>query len=224
MAQPMRRAMLAFALLGVALSSGCFEPFRVHVDPAVVPPNAGWTQTAGGLEGGGLGARTKETRYALDPADGGPPFPGTLQVFSIRAPTRIQQDELLDLARQAVDDGAADYSITLEAASQEGHRAIGSGVQTHWFLRAGTTREGGDLFAEQVRIRVLAEAGHDGRSNTSFLAIAIVQVERAVQCPIPAACQPERSEATWIQVVGDPEGSIEGATAQTGFIDHLVTR
>lgn len=220
----MRRAVLALALLGVALSSGCFEPFRVHVDPDVIPPNAGWTQTSAGLEGGGLGARTKETRYSLDPADGGPPFPGTLQVFSIRAPTRIPQDELLELARKAVDDGAADYSITLEATTQDGRRTIDSGVQTHWFLRTGTTNEGGDLFAEEVRIRILAESGHDGRSNTSFLAIAIVQVERSVQCPILAACQPERSEATWIQVVGDPEGSVGGATSQTGFLDHLVTR
>lgn len=210
-------------LLAVALLSGCFEPFRVHVDPDVIPEGSGWVATTSMVEGGGLGARTRETRYALDPADGGPPFPGTLQVFSIRAPTRIPADELIRLAQQAVEDGAVDYNIAFEGGTIEGHRTLQSGVKTTWFLRTGTTQEAGDLFAQEVRIRILGEAGHDGRSNTSFLAIALVQVERAVQCPL-VACAPERSEATWIQVVGDPEGSVQGASSSSGFIDHLVTR
>lgn len=217
-------ALLALLLLGTALAAGCFEPFRVHVDADVIPPDAGWVETRSSLQGGGLGPRTVETRYALDPADGGPPFPGTLQVFSIRAPTRVPADDLIRLAEQAVEDGAEDYNIAFEGDPVEGQRVLASGVRTHWFLRNGVTTEGGEFFDEQVRIRILGEAGHDGRSSTSFLAIALVQVERAVQCPLVAACQPERSEATWIQVVGDPDGSVAGASSQTGFIDHLVTR
>lgn len=220
----MRRALPALLLLAVALTSGCFEPFRVHVEADVIPTGAGWVVTESALRGGGLGPRTQETRYALDPDNGGPPFPGTLQVFSIRAPTRVPADELIRLAERAVEEGAADYNIALEGPTVEGRRTLDGGVKTHWFLRSGTTQEAGDVFAEQVQIRILGETGHDGRSNTSFLAVAIVQVERTLQCPLLGPCQPTSSEATWIQVVGDPDGSIQGAVSASGFIDHLVTR
>ena len=220
----MRRALLALALLGALSLPGCLEPFRVRVDADVLEGAANWTQTFTKVKGGGLGARTQETRYTFDPPNTNPPFPGTLQVFSVRSLSRLSSDELLRLAQDAVEDGAGSHAIILEGEPVEGHRTIASGVRTHWVLRTGTTTQDGDVFDDEVRIRILAEVGHDGRSDTSFLAVAIVQVERTAQCPLLAACQPTRSESSWIQVVGDDDGSIEGATSRSGFIDNLVTR
>lgn len=220
----MRRALLALALLGALASSGCLEPFRVRIDPDVKEGAPAWTETWSKVRGGGLGARSQETRYTFDPATTNPPFPGTLQVFSVRSLSRLSAEELLDLANDAVEDGAGSHAISLEGEAIDGRRTIASGVRTHWILRTGTTTQEGDVFDDEVRIRILAEVGHDGKSDTSFLAVAIVQVERTTQCPLLAACQPTRSESSWIQVAGDPEGSIEGATSSTGFIDNLVTR
>lgn len=220
----MRRALLALALLAALASPGCLEPFRVRVDADVLAQASGWAQTTEGVRGGGLGARSQETRYTFDPPSANPPFPGTLQVFSVRSLTRLSAEELLRLAEGAVEDGAGSHAIALDAERNGGRRTIDSGVRTQWVLRSGTTTQAGTVFDDEVRIRILAEVGHDGRSDTSFLAVAIVQVERAQQCPLGIACQPTRSEATWIQVVGDPEGSIAGATSPSGFIDHLVTR
>lgn len=220
----MRRALLALALLGTLSLPGCMEPFRVRVDAEALVGAPTWTETITRVKGGGLGARTQETRYAFDTANENPPFPGTLQVFSVRSLSRLSSDELLRLAQDAVEDGAGSHAISLEGDVVEGRRTIESGVRTHWVLRTGTTTQQGNVFDDEVRIRILAEVGHDGKSDTSFLAVAIVQVERTAQCPLLAACQPTRSESTWIQVVGDDDGSIEGATSRSGFIDNLVTR
>lgn len=216
---------LALALAGPAAASGCFEPYRVHVDADVVPES--WRVEVFGMRGGGLGPKTQETRYVFDPASSSAPFPGTLQVFSIRSPTRVSQADLVALAKDAIEDGAGGHDIVLDGELTEGRRTIDSGVRTTWFLQTGTTSAAGTVFEDEVRIRILGEVGHDGRSNTSFLAVAIVQVERQPACPsaqLGLPCQPERSEATWVQVVGDPSGSVAGATSQDGFIDHLVTR
>lgn len=220
----MRAALLALALLGALALGGCAEPFRVRVDPDVLAGANGWTQTVEGVRGGGLGARTQETRYNYDAPSNNPPFPGTLQVFSVRSLARLSPEELLRLAEDAVEDGAGSHAVALDQDRQDGRRTIESGVRTQWVLRTGTTTQPGDVFDDEVRIRILAEVGHDGKSDTSFLAVAIVQVERAQQCPLGIACQPTRSEATWIQVVGDPDGSVAGATSPNGFIDNLVTR
>lgn len=218
------RPVLAAVLLAAALAgSGCLEPHRVRIDPDVYAQATGWTEVHEPVKGSGLGPRTQETRYTFDPAGNNPPFPGTLQVFSVRSLTGLSEGELLDLAADAVEDGAASHAIELDGATREGKRTIASGVHTQWLMRSGTTTQQGDVFDDQVRIHILAEVGHDGKSDTSFLAVAIVQVERAQQCPLNA-CAPVHSEGTWVQVVGDPDGTIDGATSQRGFIDNLETR
>jgi hypothetical protein len=160
-------------------------------------------------------------RNANDP----PPFSGSLQVFSIRGLSRPNAEGLLELAEDLVQKGAADKNISLSPDRLSGERVIDSGVPTHWIVREGRTTRAGDLFEQGVRVRILAEVGHDGRSDTSFLAIGMAQTSRTNQCPIVVNCQPEETNlGTWIQIVGDPEGAIQGATSSTGFVDHLVTR
>ena len=223
----MRWATAAAALaLAALLVPGCLEPFRVRVDPDVVAGAPGWVVTPGAAEGGPLGPKSVETRYAFDRDPDAPaPFAGSLQVFSIRSLGRLTQKELLDLAHDVVERGAADKNITLAEGGPSGQRAIDSGVATSWFVREGRTTQSGDLFEQGVRVRILGEVGHDGRSDTSFLVIGMAQVSRANQCPILVNCQPEETNLqTWIQIVGDPEGHIQGATSSTGFVDSLVTR
>lgn len=219
---------IALAAAAAVLLPGCLTPFQVRVEPEVLATAPGWVETPGGVEGDFLGPKTRETRYAFDrDADAPPPFAGSLQVFAIRSVGRLDSGELLDFARDLVDQGAADKNITLDAGGPSGQRTIDSGVKTSWFVREGRTTQSGDLFEQGVRVRIVGEVGHDGRSDTSFLVIGMAQVSRTNQCPfpLPGNCQPEESNLqTWIQVVGDPEGHVQGATSSTGFVDHLVTR
>lgn len=220
----MARALVLVLALALLLGPGCLEPFRAHVPPELAQ---GWTVTPSAVHGGFLGPKSRETRYAFDRDSGDPPpFSGSLQVFSIRSLGSIDSAQLLDLARDLVSEGAEAHSIQLDAGEATGSRTLRSGVPTHFFVRAGRTAQTGDLFDQDVQVRILGEAGHDGRSDTSVLLIAMAQVGRTNQCPIlPTACQPEETDLrTWIQIVGDERGTVQGATSSTGFIDHLVTR
>jgi hypothetical protein len=206
---------------------GCLAPFRVHVDPEIVAKsNQEWAITPTGISGNFPGTRTREMRYTYDGNGANPPFPGTLQVFSLRGLDRLTTAELLEHAKRVVDTGAERLSISLNATVTEGTRVLESGIETRWFVRTGQTTEASPLFDENVRMRILGEVGHDGRSNTSFLVVAYAQVGRAAECgPILPSCTPaQNSDITWIQLVGDREGSVMGATSSIGFVDHLVTR
>ncbi|MEA3165620.1 MAG: hypothetical protein QOJ26_486, partial [Thermoplasmata archaeon] len=100
-----------------------------------------------------------------------------------------------------------------------------SGVPTFWFVRHGRTSQSGDLFEQDVGVLILGEVGHDGRSDTSLLVVAMAQVSRTNQCPILVNCQQQEDNLqTWIQMVGDRQGTVKGATSQSGFISNLVTR
>jgi hypothetical protein len=217
---------IVLAAVAALLLPGCLEPFRVRVDEEVLTRAPGWAVTQGAVDGGFLGPKTREMRYAFDrDADAPTPFAGSLQVFGIRGLSSLDRRELLDLAKDLVEHGAADKNITLDPGGAAGKRETVSGVGTSWFVREGRTTQTGDLFQQGVRVRILGEVGHDGRSDTSFLVIGMAQVSRTNQCPIIGPCQPEETNLqTWIQIVGDPEGSIQGATSSSGFVDHLVTR
>ena len=217
---------LALAAVSALLVPGCLEPFQVHVPAAILSQAPGWVVTPGGISGGELGPKSRETRYALDrDRDDPPPFPGVLQVYSIRSVTRLDSQELLDYARELVDVSAEAENIQLSDDEAVGKRSLASGVPTVWFVREGRTTQAGGFFEQDVGVRILAEVGHDGRSDTSLLVIASAQVSRTNQCPILVNCQPQETNLqTWIQMVGDRHGTVQGTTSQTGFIDNLVTR
>ena len=221
-------AVVAVGAMAIVALSGCFEPFRVKVDQDVLAQASGWVVTPAGTQGGFFGPKSKETRYAFDrDPDAAVPFAGSLQVFSIRGFGSLGTDELLDLAHDLVEQGAQDKKIQLTDGGASGTRSLVSKVGTHWFVREGRTTQSGDLFEQGVTVRILGEVGHDGRSDTSFLVIGMAQVSRTNQCPspLPLNCQPiENDLQTWIQIVGDSEGTVEGATSSSGFVDHLVTR
>jgi hypothetical protein len=217
---------LALAAVSSLLVPGCIEPFQVRVPQEILAQAPGWVVTEGGVTGEALGPKSREMRYALDrDADGPPPFSGTLQVFSIRSVSRLDSGDLLDLARELVASGAIDQNIVLDEGEADGKRTLASGVPTQWFVREGRTAQSGDLFEQDVGVRILGEVGHDGRSDTSLLVIAMAQVSRTNQCPILVNCQPQETNLqTWIQMVGDRHGTVQGTTSQTGFIANLVTR
>jgi hypothetical protein len=226
-------AVVGMVAVSAVLLPGCLEPFQVHVpEPILLEacrlPNGRscWTVTPGGVSGDVLGPKSRETRYALDrDPDGPPPFSGSLQVFSIRSVSRLASEDLLDLARDLVERGAVDQTIGLAEGELSGQRTLESGVPTLWFVREGRTAQSGDLFEQDVGVRILGEVGHDGRSDTSLLVIAMAQVSRTNQCPILVNCQPQESDLqTWIQMVGDRHSSVQGTTSQSGFIANLVTR
>lgn len=217
---------VALAAGAALLLPGCLEPFQVHVPEEILTQAPGWVVTPSDIEGGFLGPKNRETRYALDRDPDGPaPFSGTLQVFSIRSVSRLDSEELLDLARELVSEGAAQQNIVLDDGEASGRRTLVAGVPTTWFVREGRTAQSGDLFEQDVGVRILGEVGHDGRSDTSLLVIAMAQVSRTNQCPILVNCQPQETNLqTWIQMVGDRHGTVQGTTSQTGFIANLVTR
>ena len=219
-------AAVALAASATLLLPGCLTPFQARVPDDLLQQVPGWAVTAGPVTGGAFGPKTREMRYAFDRSGSDPaPYAGSLQVFSIRSLGRLDAERLLLLARDLVAQGAADKSIILDDGGPSGARTLAGGVRTSWFVREGRTTQSGDLFDQGVRVRIVGEVGHDGRSSTSFLVIGMAQVSRTTQCPVIGPCsQPEQSNLqTWIQEVGDPAGTIQGATSTTGFIDHLVT-
>lgn len=220
---------VAAAVVAVLLLPGCLDPFRVRVDPVVLGAAPGWVLTSGGSEGAWYDEQRLEMRYTLDRgADDPPPFSGTLQVFSLRGLATGSDGRLEGQANRLAAAYAEQYKVEDLQETDGGTREIVSGVDTSWRMRDGRTIGAGALFAQDVGVRLFTEWGHDGRSDTSFIAIALVQVSRDNQCPadpLNLPCQPvETNLQTWIQVVGDAEGTVQGATSSSGFVDSLVTR
>ncbi len=223
------RTFLAAALLVAGGTAGCLDPFRAHVDPqALAASSLQWVEVREPRDSGGwFGANVKETRYTFDPpatpADG-PPYPGVLQVFSIRELDRRSTDALLDFTEAAIEEAAERESIVVdEDARVEGERVLANGLSTRWLTLEGRVSDGGALFAEDTVVRLIGEVAHDGRSRTSIVAVGYVQVDSVVTCPILVSCQSQQDFATWNDVAGDPAGSVGGATSTHGFIHHLVT-
>lgn len=216
----MKRLAASLALLLVAAAvSGCVSPFRVHVPDAVVAQSPmDWNETREPEAGGFFGVQSKETRYAFQP-DGGTPYPGVMQVFSLRGWSSLDDEELLQKTRQAVAAAVEEQDIDIdERQDEQGKRRLKSGIQTQWFSHVGVVSQEGTLFDEDVTVRIVGEVGHDDRSRTSFVVVAMAQVAETSGIIIP---REQSDERTWIQLVGDPHGSVRGATSQTGFIHHL---
>lgn len=210
-------------LLGPALGAGCLEPFRVRVDPDVVARSTlDWNVTVGSLHRNGwLGPRTIETRYTHDPDGRGPPFPGVLQVFSVREVDRTTTKALLDITERLVEEAVAEHRIGLSGVEAEGERTLDSGAGTRWFMREGRTESQGTLFPRESTVRILGEVGYDGKSSTSFVVVALAQVSEFDATPIVGG--ERRDLRTWIEIAGDPRGSVDGAVGQNSFVHHLVT-
>lgn len=227
-------AAMAGLVVAVALS-GCFDPFRVHVPAAVLDASPmEWNVTKGAVHGSTFGAKTTETRYVHLPDDGGPPFPGVLQVFSLRGSQHRDVDDLLDFTRDVVDEALRREGVNVdEDLDAEGRRELRSGLDTQWFTHTGRISETSDdsIFLpsgqEDIVVKVLGEAGYDGRSKTAVVAIAFVQVGRHTQSNLPGVIpsQDVTDERTWFEVVADRQGSIEGATLPSGrgLLTHLRT-
>lgn len=218
------RYAVAAAVIAAAALSGCFDPFRVHVDPAAFGQSrVSWTETSlAQRDGGILGAKQVETHYAYQAQ--GPPFSGYLYVFGARWSQNPSHDALVQETARLVSYLMQSANITIDASkSQEGTRRLGNGLQTTWILREGTVSFSGDLFPAKAVVRVLGEVGMDGLSDTATIAIALVQIERRSECPLQPACQPVRDLVTWIDVAGDPLGTIAGATNRHGLVYNLVT-
>jgi hypothetical protein len=224
---------MAAVALVATLAGGCLEPFRAHVDSdALEQSPRDWVVTKKKLDSDGmLGPKSRETLYTHEPPQSAqPPYPGALQVFSLRELDRRSTSSLLEWTEDVVDQAVMRENIVLNHQfDDEGERRLENGVRTHWFTRQGRVEEQGDLFLEDVTVRIIGEVGHDGRSDTSFVAVAYVQVDREAQCPVvggtPIPCDPsdQADLSTWIEVVGDPDGSVGGATSANGFLYHLVT-
>lgn len=220
-----RKLVLAVAALLAPALAGCLDPYRAHVDEATLAHTTlEWARADHAQEdnGGPFGVKTAETDYTH--GGQGPPFPAILQVFSLRTVSRPSTEELLRFTRTGVDNATAEQGIRIDQQqSATGQRALAGGVQTQYFVEEGTST-GSGLFAVNTKVRIIGEVGYDGRSSTSIVAVGIAQVEESRGCPLGIACGvPTHDEASWIEMVGDAEGSVAGATSQSGLIDHLVT-
>lgn len=220
-----RILVLAVAALAAPLLAGCLDPYRAHVDEGVLArATLAWTRSdQPQTDSGGLfGVKTAETDYTHSGA--GPPFPAMLVVFSIRTPSGPALDELMRLTHVAVDNETAAQGIRIDQQqSSTGQRTLASGMATRFFTEEGTSTTGG-LFGSDTGVRILGEVGFDGLSSTSIVAVGIAQVDSSRTCPLGLPCgAPTHDEASWAEMVGDPAGSVGGATSQTGLVENLVT-
>jgi hypothetical protein len=218
-----RKLVLAVAALLAPALAGCLDPYRAHVDEAVLARSAvEWTRTDHAQTDGGLfGVKTAQTDYTHGGA--GPPFPAVLVVFGLRAVGRPSTEDLLRFTHLAVDNETAARGVRIDQKqSSAGQRTLAGGVATTFFTEEGTSTQGG-LFTVNTKVRIVGEVGFDGSSSTSIVTVGIAQVESSRGCPLGINCGTTHDEVSWIEMVGDPKGSVGGATAQTGLIDHLVT-
>ncbi|MEA3143287.1 MAG: hypothetical protein QOG31_611 [Thermoplasmata archaeon] len=219
-----RGLLLAVAALLAPALAGCLDPYRAHVDEAVLSrATLAWSRADHPQVDGGLfGVKTLATDYTHS-ASSPPPFPAVLVVFSLRAVSRPSTEELLRYTHLAVDNETQARGIRIDQSqSSSGHRALASGVQTEFFTEEGTSATGG-LFPQNTKVRIIGEVGYDGRSSTSIVVVGIAQVEASRTCPLNLNCGVTHDEGSWVEMVGDGGGSVGGATLQTGLIDHLVT-
>ncbi len=230
----MRRVLLA-VILTIAVS-GCFGigPHRITVSAdALEASPLEWSRSDHDEEGEALGLKIMETLYVhRGDDDTKPPYPGSLQVFSLRGGNSQDRDWLLDRARTVVGQAAVDMQIDIDASlDQDGARSLRDGVSTKWFMHEGTIAKGGGgtfLSPEtDIEVRILAEVGVDGRSKTGLIAIAFAKVEGTQRGPVAGVGdQQVRDMRTWLELVADPEGSIDGASfsgQDRGLVYNLVT-
>ncbi len=229
----MRRWLAGLLVVALLTTPGCLDPYRVRV-PAVALDASPleWEVTLFDQTGGTLGAKVKESRFVHQPEDErSPPFPGVLQVFALRGGQGQDRDALLEQARRVVDSALENETITVDPSKDAtGSRKLRSGVTTEWFLHEGTIQSGGGSFfnpESKITVRVLAEVGVDGRSKTGFIAVAFVKVAQQEGNIVPGVPPTTTTDPqTWFDVVGDPEGSIKGATFSNkdrGLMFNLVT-
>ncbi|MGB0653585.1 MAG: hypothetical protein ACPGQL_10340 [Thermoplasmatota archaeon] len=210
--------LLVACLAATTSLGGCLDPYRAHVPAELV--RAGWDVETQGVEGSLWKGKVTETTYTFDNQDG-PPFPAFLQVFSIRQLSRASIDELLDLTERVIEDSARIHGINLDQGqSARGERDLASGASTRWFVRGGTLQGGGFFGAGTAgeEVKILGEAWHDGKSRTSVVAVAFAQVTQESTILF----QPDvHDQTTWVRMVGDPDGSIGGATLADGYLYRM---
>ncbi|MEA3204384.1 MAG: hypothetical protein QOI63_2066, partial [Thermoplasmata archaeon] len=200
------------------------DPYRAHVDEAALgQATLAWSRSDQPQEDSGLfGVKTAETDYTHTGSS--PPFPALLLVFSLRAVGRPSTEELLHFTHVAVDNATGLRGVRIDQQqSARGQRTLAGGMSTEFFTEEGTSTRPGGLFAVNTKVRIVGEVGYDGRSSTNVISVGIAQVESSRTCPLNINCGTTHDEASWIEMVGDPEGSVSGATSQAGLIDHLVT-
>ncbi len=220
---------LALCLVTSAGLSGCFDPHRAAVPQATIDASGlPWNVTFHPQQGGAFGAKSIETLYSHNPSTSDPPFGGILQVFSFRGGERQSTSELLRFTREVVDAAIEREGIRIDGREdREGSRTLRNGVKAQWFNHEGAIRDAsGNLFDEDdITVRIHAEVGVDGRSSTSFVAIAFVQVARETDV-LPGLGGKETNQRTWFELVADPKGSVRGASyasPERGFIYNLRT-
>ncbi|MGB1586095.1 MAG: hypothetical protein ACPHID_03505 [Thermoplasmatota archaeon] len=226
-------AALAVALLASVALSGCFDPHRVQVpagalESSVVP----WNVTKLPQEGKTFGTKSVETRYVHAPEQA-PPYPGVLQVFSLRGDGAKDRDSLYEQAEAVITDAIAREGIAIDSSKDaNGRRDLQNGLETRWFTHTGRIDSSSDdsIFlpgdAEHLVVQVHAEVGYDGRAKTGFIAVAFVQIGTHTESNLPGVIPPAQEEdlRTWIAVVADPDGSVDGASlAEGGLIYNLRT-
>ncbi len=229
----MRRWLAGLLVAALLTMPGCLDPFRVTVSATTLEESPlDWEVTHFAQSGSTFGLKVKESRFVHQPSDERQaPYAGVLQVFSLRGGDSQDRDALMERARTVVQDALAKESITIdESKYATGTRKLRSGVTTEWFLHEGTIQSGGGSFFSpqtKITVRVLAEVGVDGKSDTGIIAIAFVKVAQQEPNIVPGVPPSTTTDTqTWLDVVADPSGSIAGATFSNkdrGLMFNLVT-
>ncbi|MHB8632400.1 MAG: hypothetical protein ACYDBQ_00335 [Thermoplasmatota archaeon] len=206
----------AAALL--VLAAGCLDPYRVHVDPAVLSRSLAWQERLGAETGAG----EKAFLATYDVPAGAPAPAAHLEVYSLRGAAPDALADLLNRSREQLSAYASRVQLTVDHSQDlSGSRTWASGVSTLWVTEAGQATSNG-LFTANYQVRLVAEVAVDGLSQTSVIALGVAQVESSRSCPVLVNCQPSSDDRSWVSMVGDPEG-ILGAVTQDGLLYNLVT-
>jgi hypothetical protein len=217
-----RIGVLALALLAAVTASGCFDPFQPHVDPQILRASPHeWTVSEPDREGGGLFSVGRvELEYRFSDGSGAP-FPAVLSVLGLRAPSRLDDAEILKRTREFVDEKLVEEGVRADPAQElSGTRTLANGARTEWFQLVGTSGSSSPIFATSREVRGLGEAWYDGRSSTHVIVVALAQTTGPGGL---FGSSTVRDQSVWDELVGDPSGSVDDRLHTTGFIYHMVS-
>lgn len=220
------RSALAVLLGLAALLAGCvggFAPARVPGELLQGDGGNGWTEDPKRSdpeprsESLGL-VRRQALAYEDDGKGGNGGYPATLTLTTLRLAPLPGETQLRDILRDQVRLRSEESGIRLGPEATEGSRALADGHRTLYFVvRGNVTGEGALFTTRDAAANIVGEVWNCPEAGTSVAAVGLAQVssvQRIGGVPLPA----QENPLNWRELVGDPDGSIDGALASDGLL------
>ena len=235
MGQGTRASLLLCLVLATALATpGCLSFRTAHVPDKFLegPGGNGWerveNKSMAEPESEWMGFKKTQVLTYQDRAAGGPGYPGTLTLVTLRAPTTYSPDTLKDLIKDQVRTRAEASGLKIQGDPIEGTRTLSNGAESQYFVYTANVTQTGFFTAKDAGAKIVGEVWNCADAKTSVIAVGFAQVNArstTAGITLPGAA-PGGSRgadpATWREIVADKDGSIDGHKGERGLIWNIA--